>query len=607
MKLFLAALPLLAASSMGDTATQTSWHTGHVLGPLSVWGNNYYSATSLCPWQGTIQLGYGEMFLIEGSLDGPRAVASCDIDDDGDADIAAAWAEGCTIAWLENKGGSPPSWTRHTLSGSYKGARSVCCGDIDGDGLQDIVGVAYDGNRIDWWENPGPGPGVWTLHNIAAGAGANGPWFICLADIDDDGSLDVVSCLYGSSEIVWWDNSTAPGTFWRRRVVCAGIENPRACCAADFDADGDIDIAGAFFWSDKVWWWENCGGGLTWIPHSLAPLAGPHYLDSGDIDGDGDVDIAAAGWVDDHLVWYENRLNAEGDWLQGMIADNLDAARSVRLEDVDSDGDLDAVASSSGFGSGLLAWYENTEGSGDSWLGHISVFGLSGAYDATAADIDGSSALEIIGCALNADSIVWCSPFYEPNGILESSILYLGNDPGWGSVSWNASIPSGATMLLQARATDNWSTQGPWSMPMQPPCSLDGILEEGDSFLQYRLILETTNPLVSPILYDITFSWDPVGISDEFSAINSGEFEMSMESNPVVGPDPAAILAYIPEVSTVLTSVFDISGRLVWESEVINHPAGLCCIQIGSLQPGAYFVRMNAGESEATQRFVVLD
>jgi hypothetical protein len=63
----------------------------------------------------------------------------------------------------------------------------------------------------------------------------------------------------------------------------------------------------------------------------------------------------------------------------------------------------------------------------------------------------------------------------------------------------------------------------------------------------------------------------------------------------------------LPAASFVEVSVFDVSGRLVRSQGPTEYQPGWHSAQLEALSPGVYFIRMRAGEFEATQRFVMLN
>ena len=76
-----------------------------------------------------------------------------------------------TIAWYENDGAIPPSFTRHTVSTTADGARSVFAADLDKDGDVDVISASQNDAKVVWHVNE-----------------AN------YADVDFDGMRDELDC-----------------------------------------------------------------------------------------------------------------------------------------------------------------------------------------------------------------------------------------------------------------------------------------------------------------------------------------------------------------------------------------------------------------------------
>ena len=94
--------------------------------------------------------------------------------------------------------------------------------------------------------------------------------------------------------------------------------------------------------------------------------------------------------------------------------------------------------------------------------------------------------------------------------------------------------------------------------------------------------------------------------------IHSGPDPEVPELSIRVCPSPATVSAVavlrLPEASSVPLDVFDLSGRLVLGQSTGELTSGehSVWLDLSSFQPGLYFVRVRAGNSSATGRFVVL-
>ena len=78
-------------------------------------------------------------------------------------------------------------------------------GDIDGDGYPDIAaGFGGEFHRIYWYQYP-----TWSKHRIAEDDGGED---IQLADVNNDGSLDVVTATSDTLDgVAWYENPRGHG------------------------------------------------------------------------------------------------------------------------------------------------------------------------------------------------------------------------------------------------------------------------------------------------------------------------------------------------------------------------------------------------------------
>ena len=88
------------------------------------------------------------------------ALAVGDIDGDGDNDVVAASSSRDQIAWYENNGGSPPSWSRWNITSQGRGIASLLLDDRDVDGDLEVLATSFDGIRS-WYINDGKTPTGW--------------------------------------------------------------------------------------------------------------------------------------------------------------------------------------------------------------------------------------------------------------------------------------------------------------------------------------------------------------------------------------------------------------------------------------------------------------
>ena len=104
---------------------------------------------------------------VDGAFDGAMSVYVADVD--GDLDVLGAAYAGDAIAWWENSAGDGSAWTEHSVDGDFLGAYGVYAADVDGDGDLDVLGAAATANTIAWWPNTAErtvsAPTVTATHN----------------------------------------------------------------------------------------------------------------------------------------------------------------------------------------------------------------------------------------------------------------------------------------------------------------------------------------------------------------------------------------------------------------------------------------------------------
>ena len=342
---------------------------------------------------------------ISTSADGPFGVHVADLDGDGDFDIVSAsktdnsLGHDGKITWYENDGSG--SWTATDIATSVD-ARALQVADMDDDGDLDIVSALFDDSTIAWYENDGAADPSWTAADIATNAqGAND---VYVADMDDDGDLDIVSASLGDDTIAWYENDGAADPSWTSADIATSANAARAVHVADMDGDGDLDIVSASSLDDTIAWYENDGAAdPSWTSANIATTAdAARDVQVADMDGDGDLDIVSASYADDTIAWYENNGAANPSWTSSDIVTNATNAESVYLADMDGDGDFDIVSGSQG--DNTVAWYENDGAADPSW----TAVDISTSYDARdvfLADVDSDGDVDIVSASHNDDAI----------------------------------------------------------------------------------------------------------------------------------------------------------------------------------------------------------
>ncbi|MFC1462658.1 FG-GAP-like repeat-containing protein [Verrucomicrobiota bacterium] len=378
---------------------------------------------------------------VDGDFDGAGSVYAADVDGDGDMDVLGAAGDADDIAWWENTDGTGTNWAEHTVDGAFNSARSVYAADVDGDGDMDVLGAAYYAADITWWENTDGTGTNWTEHTVdGTFDGARSAY---AADVDGDGDMDVLGAAYNADDITWWENTDGTGTNWTEHTVDGIFDGANSAYAADVDGDGDMDVLGAASYADDIAWWENTDGtGTNWAEHTVdGAFDGANSVYAADVDGDGDMDVLGAAGDADDITWWENTDGTGTSWAEHTVDGAFDGPRSVYAADVDGDGDMDVLGAA--YWADDITWWENTDGTGTSWVEHTVDGAFDGAYSVCAADVDGDGHMDVLGAAAADDSITWwendselLGTFYAPswtNSVDASMnlIVYLTNSVAW--------------------------------------------------------------------------------------------------------------------------------------------------------------------------------
>jgi len=286
-----------------------------------------------------------------------RALAAADVDGDGSLDLIVANGRGKDSRdriWL-NDGGA-----------QFRESELV----LDAVNSVDVTVVDSDfGKRIEWCVLSAD-PGLlrlWTLgendrlKNKSAPA-RGGFTRIRSGDIDGDGNWDLLG-LAGNGYGIQTHRSLDEPATWRKRWCPA----PRATDIdlGDLDGDGDLDVfvAAGDSQPNRVWLHRSYGeidaSALFVESHMTFPLAGCGAVALEDLDGDGDLDAIFGGQRNQpNTVWFNDGSGKFVD--SGQVLESY-ACYSVRIADFDSDGDPDAFLANR-YGPSRL-WFNDGQGS----------------------------------------------------------------------------------------------------------------------------------------------------------------------------------------------------------------------------------------------------
>ncbi|OUS00865.1 hypothetical protein A9Q86_08925 [Flavobacteriales bacterium 33_180_T64] len=301
-----------------------------------------------------------------GSLNGVGGLAIADLDGINGNDIITVSYSDNSLIWYANDGLGGFS-AEQVISTAVGGAGQVTITDINNDGDIDISVAAYAGNEAVWF--PGNGDGTFGSKQIIASVPL--PGNLSFADFDNDGDLDALigfddgaGGTSGTIEI-YYNQYIESGTMtvsWIKDTVTVDSSNPYLFVAAfaDINDDGTLEIVKSDNSSGEVAWYSKIKNGVSTetMISNASLITRPAVVMVTDLDNDGfnDVILTDGASGDDAIIWFES-TDMGGLNTEALIADHNYQLYGVTVGDFDADGDKDIA--SVGFFSETLDWYEN--------------------------------------------------------------------------------------------------------------------------------------------------------------------------------------------------------------------------------------------------------
>lgn len=318
--------------------------------------------------------------------------------------------------------GSYISWREHIIDDHVatgqplSGGDGLVLGDLDGDGLEDIVSVhesdtEYDGVadgyiRIAFasadserWENV----------TLAQGAEAGAPEDAAIGDLNGDGLPDVIAAAE-LAHLIYFQN---PGPdrvrsgAWPRLVV--PLTRNRGSFIrvflADFDADGQLEVSTANKGEQNPQAATATPGPVSILRIDGAPLDGANWSETElgrylvpqnahpvDIDADGDMDIVAGARIAAELILFVNDAGAFREIALAPGGARL-GGFNLAFHDFNGDGRLDIVGAS----NVGLGWLQQPAALDGTWAFHrVGDFGPDLMASIALADIDGDGDMDML-------------------------------------------------------------------------------------------------------------------------------------------------------------------------------------------------------------------
>ncbi len=292
----------------------------------------------------------------------------------------------------------PLGWVFDNDRGNNWLSISLDTGDLDGDGVLDVVGADNDILSFDAFSvRISLGTSAGDFSPAAYRFVGTNPSTVRLADLNGDTNLDIVTSNFDTDDLsVLLGNGD--GTFGAEARVGAG-NGSIWVSIEDLDGDSTPDLVVANALSDDVSVLIGNGDGTFGAAVAVPVGNGPQEVAIGDVDGDTELDLVVVNYLSSDV----SVLLGNGDGTFGAATNTPSPGRpiSLGLGDFDGDGDLDL-----GVAHGLAGSTGVFLGNGDGTFGAATLYpGGPEPVSMLVEDIDGDSELDLAIATKGADRV----------------------------------------------------------------------------------------------------------------------------------------------------------------------------------------------------------
>ena len=339
----------------------------------------------------------------------------CDVDGDGDLDIAWANGQGYSSLgallkprlFLNDGTGRFTDVTDVNVAGITGCFRGVEFGDVDRDGDWDML-LAQDYARPALLLlNDGAGrfsaapAGQMPAINLGSSRGQFG-------DIDNDGDLDIALCNSGTNRFgttgkpkIYVNDGTGKFTDNTALTPAGNVSEQMDILFLDVDQDFDLDlhVGTRTTGTQSSRLWLNNGSG-TYVNQTMPTDNSCYSYDTGDFDGDGDFDLLGvnAGTSNTELLLANaNGLGTSWTNVSAQLTSNPTTDdNDSRFFDIDMDGDLDIVVGTLGSASERIYRNNRPTTANFSIVTNAITAVTDSSLDVKVADVDNDGDFDIV-------------------------------------------------------------------------------------------------------------------------------------------------------------------------------------------------------------------
>ncbi len=367
--------------SASNTQLEVSVPLGSILGPLSVTAGNYTAIskqlfTSTFEGNNLISAStFAPRVDIISSLSGVRTANATDLDGDGKPDIHST-VTGSNVLGMFRNVATAGAFSTSSFAAAISGNTATqpwyqATADFNNDGKPDVVTVNIVGNNISVFRNTSVA-GVISMaskvdFNLATSAS---PYSVACGDIDGNGLIDIVTANLGTNTISVFRNISLGGLIgFAPAVNFTSGTQPASVIITELDGDGKADICISNFGGNTISVFRNVclTGSITTT--SLATRqdfttgTAPFNIAYSDVDGDGMTDIIVPNYSSGTVSVFRN-TSSLGNISFATKVDYTTGSNPIGVAagDIDGDGKADiAVANSN---STSISLFKNNSVSG---------------------------------------------------------------------------------------------------------------------------------------------------------------------------------------------------------------------------------------------------
>lgn len=357
------------------------------------------------------------------------------------------------ITLLLAAGAADAEWARHVIDDSSQGADGARLGDVNGDGLLDVVTPWEEGGAVRVALNPGLEKVKEHWSSVTVG-NVGSPEDAMPMDVDGDGRVDVVSACEGDTRAVYvhWAPADPVEGEWVTEVipVSQGVQQWMYSTALDVNRDGRLDIVSGGKNEGAMLGWfeapEDRRDLAAWKWHEMTPLGwlmslevvdpmrrellisdrrgslrGVHKVRPGDDDpygtwtrvlvGGEDSEVMFLDHGEDYVAWVTRDdgfvVKRHGRTNSIPMPENTGTGKAIKLADLALDG-VDDIVISCENAEGKMGLFALMLGEDSSKLEAIGEITGTKFDRMELIDLDGDGDLDVLTCEERENlGVVW--------------------------------------------------------------------------------------------------------------------------------------------------------------------------------------------------------